>query len=635
MQRWTRTEKRDANAVAAAKGEVPPLRDVPMPITVLKRARGRPRRVAPIDSPSDRPPGQLETALVRDLSTCLLDEIERRWDAAAKLRVETLLKMKWREIVPADHQPIYFLAERCWFDNHKAKGNPAFLYAPLHRDQYCRPIAAYLVAETSDIDGFLLLGPRDTYKSTFAGIVAMWYLLRQKHLFGLDARVVLRHHKLQMASKNLLRLKAKFRNHPWLHRYWREYCPGRKVKEWGTQNEFTMPNAGFSGEQAEASVRAIGLTASDVGFHSDLDIGDDLVTEEHISSKATRDEAKLRYEAKQFTRDTTGGKEVNIGTRYHVNDLWAVMEKSNAEGEARYQIVKVKAIAPACSVCGCEESAHKAVDGPCTKHPGCKGARILAHPHRLTKQFLERKMQSELSRTGRVVLWYLQYQNEPMTTALVAASPAWIKRCSQKDIPDDAWPVLVIDPAWKGTKNQGEGDCASIQQWFVANVGGLVFRYLADGVHSNELTSDDGIREILRLATKYGTSDAAPEEHGGYAFRTALTNASTERGVFLNLIDLKMKQTGKDQRIVAWLRELEAGHIFVCDECDSDLKEQLIDQVTEYPQVDHDDAIDAAAYTCDPNIADAWVPRARKPARPWLQPKQEAPPQQRTRHCVV
>jgi len=622
------------DAAAPVKKDSPRLREMRPLVVGLKRGRGRPKKNLPAGIPRG-PATAVEIALVRDLSTCTVDEIDKRWDQAARVQAEAALTLKWRELVPRDHQPIYFLAERCWFDNPEAKGNPAFLYAPLHRDQYCRPIANYLIGESAGIDGFLLLGPRDTYKSTFAGVVAMWYLLRQKHLYGLNARVVLRHHKLMMASKNLLRLKAKFRHHAWVRRYWEEFCPDPKVKDWGTRDEFTFPNAGFTGEQAEASVRAIGLTASDVGFHSDLDIGDDLVTDEHITSKATRDEAKMRYEAKQFTRDTVGGKEVNIGTRYHVNDLWAALEKANAEGDKRYLIVKIKAIADKCTVCGCDEAAHKSVDGPCLNHSGCLGARIYAHPHRLTKQFLEKKMQAELSRTGRVVLWYLQYQNEPMSTALVAANPAWIKRCSQKDIPDDAWPVITIDPAWKGTKNQGDGDDASIQQWFIANVGGLVHRYLADGVTSNELTSADGCREIVRLAKKYGTSDAAPEEHGGFAFRTALSNYSDEQGAPLNLIELKMKQTGKDQRIVAWLRELESGRIHICDECDPDTREKLIDQITEYPQVDHDDAIDAAAYTCDPNIADAWVPKTRKPSRPWMTaPKQEYQPQA-TRHCGI
>jgi len=599
--------------------------------------RGRPRKVQPLASaPSAKPPTDLEIALVRDLSTCLLDEVDRRWGRDARAEVTEALGRKWRELVPADHHPLYFLAERCWFDNAEAKDNPAFLYAPLHRDRYCRPIAAYVTGDAAGIDGFLLLGPRDTYKSTFSCVLAMWYLLRQKHLFSQNARVVMRHHKLMMASKNLLRIKAKFRHHAWVRRYWSEYCPDPKVKDWGTRDEFTLPNAGFTGEQAEASVRAIGLTASDVGFHSDLDIGDDLVTDEHITSKAVRDEAKARYEAKQFTRDTLGGKEVNIGTRYHVNDLWASLEKANAEGERRYTIVKVKAIAPACTVCGCEEAAHESIDGGCNVHKACLGARILAHPYRLTKAVLEKKMQAELSRTGRVVLWYLQYQNEPQTSALVAADPTWLRRCSQRDVPPDAWPVLTIDPAWKGTKNQGEGDSASIQVWFIASVAGLICRWLVDGVHSNELTSDDGCREIVRLAQKYGVADAAPEEHGGYAFRTALSNYATERGCSLNLLDLKMKQTGKDQRIVAWLRELQAGRIYLCSECDPDLQEHLVDQITEYPQVDHDDAIDAAAYTCDPNIADAWVPKFRQPKRPaWVQRPRPAAMPTRTRHCGI
>src|SRR5262245_49204611 len=218
-----------------------------------------------------KPATPIEIALVRDLSTCTLMEIELRWSDTARAQAEQALGLKWRELVPTSHQPIYFMAERCWFDNPKAKNNPAFLYAPLHRDQYCRPIANYITGDTQDIDGFLLLGPRDTYKSTFACVTAMWFAFRMKHLYNIDARIVLRHHKLKMASKNRLRIKAKIRNHAWVRRYWAEFCPDLKQREFGTAEEFTFPNAGFTGEQAEASVRAIGLTASDVGFHSDLD----------------------------------------------------------------------------------------------------------------------------------------------------------------------------------------------------------------------------------------------------------------------------------------------------------------------------------------------------------------------------
>src|SRR5206468_610072 len=155
-------------------------------------------------------------------------------------------------------------------------------------------------------------------------------------------------------------------------------------------------------------------------------------------------------------------------------------EKANAAGDKRYTIIKIPArgtrvkfsdprtgktierVDYVCRTdvggrpCGHTLAEHPQIDGhtyelsPCAV-PGCpcRRAEIFAHPYRLTEKVLEKKMQAELSRTGRIVLWYLQMQNEHMSTELVAFDPAWIRRCSQKDVPEDAWPVLTIDPAWK------------------------------------------------------------------------------------------------------------------------------------------------------------------------------------------
>lgn len=607
------------------------------------RSRGRPRKPA---RPAEPPPPDLEIAWERDLCTCTFDEIQARWDPKRRAALCVLKRDSWDAMLTRDHQFIYYLAEKVWFANARAKGNPVFLYAPLHRDLYLRPIAAYMLSDTDD-DGILVLGPRDTYKSTLAAATAQAHILRQKHVFGIDARDVITHHKFPLASRSVRRVAAKFRHHPYMRKYWAEYCPDDREKQFGTQWGFTLPNVEATMDQGEETLRALGALASDTGSHVDLRINDDLVTEEHITSKSVRDESKLRYEASQFTRDTVEGKEINFGTPYHVNDLWATMIKSNVEGEARYRIIRVPAIAETCRTdvggmpCGHTLAEHPEVEGtphelaPCTKC-ACPAAEIYAHPYRLTKEFLEKKMQSELSRTGRIILWYLQYQCLGRSDSQTAADLAWLRTGSQKEIPPDAWPVICVDPAWKGTANQGEGDCAAIQVWFLERRGGIIARWLADGVHSNELTSEDGMREIVRLMNQYGVGDVAPEMHGGYGFKTALENYCTEKGLSVNIIDLKMKQSGKDQRIGAWLRELQAGHVILCEEAHPDVKEAFRDQIRDYPQLDHDDAIDCAAYSCDPNIADAWAPR-RRPARALPErgyPRPVYDPQ-RTKHCAA
>lgn len=611
------------------------------PPDVAPRKRGRPPKKG-AGAPSTPPASDVEIAFERDLCTRTFQEMDQQWSDRGRAEIEHLRGKPWSELVPETHNPLYYLAERCWFDNPRAKGKPEFLYAPLHRDRYARAIIDYLRTGKQDVDGLLLLGPRDTYKSTFADATAHEELLRYKHVDGVDGRVVIRHHKEPMAARGLQRVKAKFQFHPYMRKYWNEYCPPLGVREFGTKTEFTLPNASITGDQGEASLRAVGMTAADTGSHIDLSINDDLVTEEHITSKAVRDDTKARYEANQFLRDSMVGKELNFGTPYHINDLWGSLQKANAEGEARYIIEIVQAMEDKC-ICGHSEEAHFA-DGvplelaPCTiTLCGCKQSTIFAHPFRLTKQFLDKKMQSELSRTGRVVLWYLQYQCRARLGATVVADKSWIKYISQVDVSPRAFRILTCDGAWKGTKNAGKGDDASIQVWALERRGSLLLRTLLDGVHSNELTSLDGEREIFRLSQKYGVSDATIEEFGGYAFRTSLEAAAITRGIELNQIDLMNKQMQKEMREAVFLKEMQAGRVFIAKECNPTLKEALIDQILDFPQLQHDDALDSASQTMDPAVVDAYAPAANIGV---LRANmgfgyQDSGLERRTRHCAA
>lgn len=545
--------------------------------------------------------------LQRDLSTCLKAEMDERWGTVERQAVEKVLSetlkrdVAWAEVVPEAHNPAFYLAEKCWFDN-KA-GDPKFLWAPYHRDLLCVPAMDYLTAPTVDVCGDLFEGPRDSFKSVFNhGVFPMTMVLRDKHLSGKDSRIILRHHKEQMAGANLVRLKDKFKFHPWVREVWSDACPRYGDPSFGTQTEFSLPWMQKS-YIAESQFRAIGLTASDTGFHSDYDFGDDLVTEEHIGSKKIRDDARLRYEAKQFTRDTVSGREFNTGTRYHLNDLWKWMEEANIDGKPMYRVIKVKAI-------GDDD--------------------VLALPHRLTREFLERRLNEIKARYGNDALWYLQYQNDPRTSGLVLAHESWFKYVKPRDISGNAWLVITVDCAWKGTHNAGEGDSAAIEVWALERRGSLVLRTLLDGVYSNEFTALDGTKHIFRLMKKWGVIDVAPEEHGGYAFRGQLENEATTRGVPINIIELRSKQTAKQTRMTTFLKEMQAGRIFISTDCDGELKKALHDQILDFPQCVEDecDALDAAAYSMDPEILESYAP-----SWPERRPSTAPIEAQRTRYC--
>jgi hypothetical protein len=157
------------------------------------------------------------------------------------------------------------------------------------------------------------------------------------------------------------------------------------------------------------------------------------------------------------------------------------------------------------------------------------------------------------------------------------------------------------------------------------------------------MSSTDGEKEIFRLMGKWGAYHVAPEEHGGQAFRTALRNTAVALGMRLVIVDLRMKQTQKHNRFVQFLKELECGRVFVASSVPPEVLSELEKQIDGYhgPEtLEHDDALDAAAYSCDPEIVEKWTPvwGSALPQAPWVQRMKEQAQeteQHRTRYCAL
>lgn len=455
---------------------------------------------------------------------------------------------------------------------------PEYIYPPLHRDRFCKEFLDYLIAPKGKDAGLVVIAQRDSFKSSFSQkAVPLWYWLRNYHLYGYYSRIALLHFKELQASANLVTIKDQLLTNPWMKRTWGELCSD---KDFGTKTEFSFPGLPPTGA-SEHSMIARGLGASLVGFHFDLISLDDLVEESHRTSKTLRDDTSSKYDALLYTLDTVRGKKIHTGTPYHANDQWGRMQKANIDGKAVYRFVRIAAI---------------------------DDKNVLSFPTRHTYEFLENMRQEEISRTGNDDFFHLQMLCEFRTTRMIATDPGWLRFIKLAQVPSGGWGVIIIDPAWKGTENAGEGDFAAIEAWLLFRHGAWIVRYLLDGVHSNTMTDREGKSEIFRLAKKWGISDVAPEERGGYSFRTSLADEANVRGVMMNVIDLKSMQKNKPQRIVAFLGEVQAGRVFIVEECNPDLKEAFIDEYNNYPQVDNDDAIDCAAYTSDPAIAESYAP---------------------------
>ena len=544
----------------------------------------------------------------RDLSTCTEAEIRQRWSASDQELLERIAPGEFAKRLE-NHNPIYYLAEQVYFDNVKQlspERAQKFLYPPLHRDRFAQTDLDYYFSPQETSAGLITLMPRGSYKSSFRhGAVPLWIALREWHLNKYHAHLALIHQLEDKASANLMRLKSKTLSHGWFRATWPEFC---SEKDYGTKTEFTWAVAPKSIYASEPSVIARGIGADLTGFHFDHIFFSDLVVAKHAVSQQERTMTKKRHDALLYTLLT--GKPWYDGTRYHVRDLYGDMISANVDGEKLYTLMRVKAIED---------------DG------------TLSLPLKYSYKVLEHMRQKEISRTGNDLMWHLQMQCDVRSSHAIAADLSWIKYVPMTGVKSTGFRVITVDPAWKGTANAGEGDFASIQVWSLERVGAFVVYTLLDGVHSNELTDDDGVAHIFRLMGRYAVQHVAPEERGGYSFRTKLKNEGISRGRSISVIDLETMQRGWDMRVAAFLGHAQAGRVRVANECNPDLKESFLGQFADYPQLDHDDALDAAAYVCDPAIAGAYAPMfgiGEEDENSFFAMFDEGEYVPRTRHCI-
>ncbi len=79
-------------------------------------------------------------------------------------------------------------------------------------------------------------------------------------------------------------------------------------------------------------------------------------------------------------------------------------------------------------------------------------------------QTTKKKLQEIVARDGHDARYWCQYQCEPRSSTMIAAELEWIKYVNLDDIPRKIPCVVLVDPAWKGTKNAGTGSDASFMR---------------------------------------------------------------------------------------------------------------------------------------------------------------------------
>ena len=573
---------------------------------------------------------RLSVALSRDLCTMTADEIRSSWSQVERAAAEKIFRRPFDEFL-VGHNPIYFFGQKVFFDN-----DPSLLWPPLHRDRLCRALLDYELEEPGASAGLIILMQRDSFKSTFTHkVFPLHAQLRAKHLYGKDLRIAILHQIEGHASANFYSMKMKTVQHEWFKQVWKE-CSAEK--DYGTQTEADLPwkSTPFS----EPSFFATGLKSKKTGLHFDFMQFSDPVTEDDIKSHIVRSQGALNYDACKFMLDTKVGKRVIDGTRYHIRDLHGM----NLE-TGQYRSLIVRAIE--CSDGGTICAHHKEHGGTCLD--SFLKASLedcfpdgLSFPTRHTFKH-ERDIYDELQRKNMEWLWWLQQQNETRSASAITGDSRWFRHCALSDVSPSAWRAVLVDPAWKGTDNHGKGCDAAIEVWAFERKGTILVKTLLDGVVSNELDPDDGLHEIYRLAHKWGVIDVAPEERGHPGLTAAVQNKFTSGGRQVNIIKLKTTNQGKQGRMVTFLGEAKSGYIYIANSCPDIVENKLFEQTDDFPQCLEgiNDALDAAAYGCDPAVAESFVPMFNSEASNpmfsklpwWMQPKQQNDQGFGSRYC--
>lgn len=561
-------------------------------------------------TPPTEADSRLLTAWSRDLSVCTAAELRERWSGTPAEAVDRLDPLGFEGRL-RDHHFLYFLAERVFFDNPEGQ---SLLHPPLHRDIFCAGLEEYLLAPTGGDAGFMNIHSRETLKSTFHhGVGPLGMALRFKHLYGRDARQALIHQKEMQASLNLMRLKSKVINHPWLRHHWPEFC---SAEDFGTKLYFNWPCKSNRGDQTEYSIFASGIGADYVGLHFDMMWFSDLVNIDHRFSKVLREDVAAKHDALMYTSTFKGGKKLYDGTPYHAMDQWNKMMRANLDGKVIYKLIT-----------------NGAIDLDREDVPADDPVRLI-YPNHLTYEVLENLRNQERARSGNDDFWWLQMQCQVRSSRMIAAQWDWVRHCKQEEVPPTTYRCIFVDPAWKGTENSGEGDDACVAVLAFERRGSLMFMYVLDGVCSNEMTDAEGRAVVFQFMKRYGVVDVAPEERGGKAFKQSLRNEAQTRGAWINVLDLKSQQTNKGQRITSFLGEAQAGRVFLCEEAEADFKEKFRDQFENFPQLDHDDVLDCVSYGRDSNVTERVVPMWNAHTGPWWEQHSEDTPDYATRYCL-
>ena len=552
-------------------------------------------------------------AVERDLSVMTGPELITRYGSGDASIVFRHITGKPVGDLAIDHNPFWHYALQTWY---RAPRYRKMLHPPRHRDEVAKAGLLMATGELDSYDGVVHQYPRRALKSFFMKMLADWLPKRHKIIDDLDILILYSHNLDRRAKSALESIKNMNRHNAYIRRHFGDGCTSLTgnpasfvipMSEWGEKDQWNWPCRSVEFMSDEKNLTADAALSRKAGSGYNYKLIDDWESEDSRKSDAVREDLQDRYDqlralnAPPFTREWVGG------TPYHIQSLYKPMlEEKHDDGRHRYYVIKCPAL----------------TDDNKPNFPTIP---------KLSVESLAKERANEIRRRGTDRFWYLQYQLDPTLTGEQALQWEFFQPLTPEQFAKrfghlPKFRAIYCDPAWKGDDNHQEGADAAIGCIDSYSIAGQIDNVLLDLAVSNEMESDEGADEILRMMRVWHTHFYSVEQQADKSMVGIIkriwrsTPYESRPANPPRFIDVKAwNKRAKNDRISTVAGQAKMGHWYYLTTVPSGPLAVLRTTVNEYPASVKRDTIDMMAQANADEILSRWVPVAI----PETMPKEE------------
>lgn len=405
----------------------------------------------------------------------------------------------------------------------------------------------------SSLDGTLkklIMLPRNSFKSSVATAFIVWLLWRNQNLRIMIDSETLGNAKLYLSgikdiidNNKAVRMICVNENGEYLLE------PNKRLAGGFVEDQIILKHRTRVGLK-EPTIFCSGVDNARTGMHPDVIIMDDLVSERNVSTDSQIQKVEEHYKYSLSLLELGGGALVVIGTRYHMADLYGTL----IGGKTLDTLVR----------------------------PAINDSGDLYFPTRLTREFLHNMRKEQGS-----YIYSCQYMLDP-----VNPDTAMFKKDHLQFIEDLPKPPVIVDRYITVDPAISQSTRADYSVIMQVGVDKDKNRYVEKYIRERMLPKDliDSLFKMYQdttLVRKVGIETVAFQKMLIYTIKDEMRR----RAVHMPIIELK-SDAKKERRAAMIQPAWESDAIFMRRE-HKDLQRELL----EFPFSEHDDTVDALAYT--------------------------------------